>query len=117
MREKFLRRFGELFQNYLSQTDNIIQIAMDIFNEIEPEMNLHFIRWAGYTHKLVASDLPATPDAAYNYWVQRVNTRLMNTLKKRPNLAWQDVKQWFELSDEEMIGYFGPQPEMPADVT
>jgi len=117
MRDKFLRRFGELFQNYLSKTDEIIGIAMDIYNEIEPEMNLHFIRWAGYTHKLVASDLPSTPDAAYNYWAQRVNTRLMNTLKKRPNLAWQYVKDWFELSDEQMISYFGPQPEMPEGVS
>ena len=40
-----------------------------------------------------------------------------NVLKKRPNLCWQHVKDWFDLSEEQMVHYFGPQPEMPADAT
>ena len=61
------------------------------------------------------SDWPTNYTSAYSYWQNRIN-RLKNVLKKRPNLLWDMVQEQFKLTDAQMEGYFGPQPEMPADV-
>ena len=41
--------------------------------------------------------------------------RLRNVIRKRPNKLWGFVKEQFKLSDAQMLDYFGPQPEIPAD--
>ena len=86
--------------------------------ELKPdtELRLHFARWAEYHDQMVASEWPTREGAAYSYWQSRVN-RLRNVLKKRPNRLWKMVKDQFKLTDEQMVLYFGPQPEMPADAT
>ncbi|MDL2318765.1 lamin tail domain-containing protein [Eubacteriales bacterium OttesenSCG-928-A19] len=113
MRDKFLRRYGQLFQETLSDTDRIRALADEMIGVIEPELTLHFNRWAGLNHPLVSEE-PTTAEGLEAYWRSHVS-RMQNVFKKRPHYAWQHVKDWFELSDEEMIGYFGPQPEIPAD--
>ena len=36
-------------------------------------------------------------------------------MKKRPTKFYDMVQETFKLSDEEMAGYFGARPEIPAD--
>ena len=81
---------------------------------IRPEMQLHWARWGEENDKYVISDVPTTVDGAYRYWEKRVD-RLRNTLKKRPTLLWKMTQEAFNLTNAEMVHYFGEMPEMPAD--
>ena len=48
------------------------------------------------------------------YWNNRLDyTR--NVLKKRPTYFYEMVQDYWDLSDDQMLIYFGPKPEMPAD--
>ena len=114
MRDKFLKRYGELFQ-ILSDTSRVIALIDEMRDTIEPEMGMHFNRWAGETFKFVAFDPPSEPEAAYNYWLGRVN-RLKNVARARPYYVWGHVQDWFELSDAQMEGYFGTRPEETEDI-
>ncbi len=109
MQDKFLKRYGYLYQNYLTDTDRILALLDQMAAAIEPEMGLHFNRWAGLTSKLVASDPPADPGAALNYWKNRVN-RQKNIIRARPYIVWGQAQEWFELSNQQMIEYFGERP-------
>ena len=114
MKDKFLTRFGQLFQEYLSDTDRIWAQAEAMAAEIQPELLFHYNRWSSENNKWITEE-PTSPDANYSYWESRMS-RLHNVLKKRPNLCWEQIRDWFGMTDEEMARYFGPQPEMPADV-
>ncbi len=109
MQDKFLKRFGYLFQNYLTDVDRILELLDHMAATIEPEMGLHFNRWAGLTNKLVASDPPVDPGAALNYWKNRVN-RQKNVIRARPYMVWGFAQDWFKLSNQQMIEYFGERP-------
>lgn len=113
LKDQFLTRFGRLFQDYFSDTARIWAEAQRMAGVIRPELMFHYNRWAGETSTLLTEE-PATPEGNYTYWEQRL-TRLNNVLKKRPNLCWEHIRDWFGLTDAEMAAYFGPQPEMPAD--
>lgn len=115
LEKKFLTRYGYLYQNFLSDTDRILALMDDMVAEIQPEMGLHFNRWAGETSKLIAFDPPSDPTAAYNYWYNRIYTYTYNVIRARPYYVWGHVQEWFELSDEEMTAYFGPRPENTED--
>ncbi|MCL1795803.1 MAG: CotH kinase family protein, partial [Clostridia bacterium] len=110
MRDKFLRRYGELYREIFTDTDRIIAQIDRMVSAIEPEMNRHFTRWAGETSPVVAIDPYNARDNAYAYWMGRVN-RLKNTVSARPHHVWLQAKDWFKLSDAEMLDYFGPCPE------
>ena len=74
---------GEIYQVFttefmLEELDKLIAI-------IEPEMALHFSRWAEETDKAITYDNPTTPEGALRYWNQRLD-RLRNVLKKRPDI-------------------------------
>ncbi|MGI6687515.1 MAG: lamin tail domain-containing protein [Christensenellales bacterium] len=112
MRDKFLRRFGEIFQQ-LTTPVMLAQIE-ECYQLLEPEMNMHFERWASLNLKSISSDQPQTVDGCMRYWNTRVD-RLRNVVKKRPTFCWDQVKEWFNLSDAQMQSYFGPRPEIPAD--
>ncbi len=112
MKHKFLMRLGEIYQVFTTE------FMTELFNEmaatLEPEMSLHFARWAEENDKNINSDSPTTPEGAMSYWKKRLDyTR--NVLKKRPNRFYDMVQEQFELTDDQMIIYFGVQPEMPAD--
>ncbi len=112
MKEKFLRRLGEIFQVFTTQ------FMIDTFNElaaqIEPEMKLHFARWAELNEKTINVDSPLTAEGAWRYW----NTRLdfnRNVMKKRPTHFYEIIQRYFNLPDTTMREYFGEKPAMPPD--
>ena len=111
-RDLFLTKLGDIFQTFT--TDYMMNMLDECVAIIKPEMELHFARWAEEHDQTIVSEWPTTPDGAYRYWEQRVE-RLRNTIRKRPNLLWTMIKEQFELSEEEMVHYFGPQPEMPPE--
>jgi hypothetical protein len=112
MRDEFLTRLGKVFQTFTTQT------MLDTFNglasRIEPEMPLHFARWAEFNEKSINADSPLTADGAMNYWKSRLN-RSRNVIKKRPTLFYGMVQDYFNLSNATMVKYFGEKPAMPAD--
>ena len=114
MLDKFLTRLGEIYQVFTTE------FMLEVFNEcaatIEPEMQLHFARWAEENDKAINVDSPLTPEGAMRYW----NTRLdytRNVIKKRPTYFYEMVQEHFGLSDSQMLVYFGVKPELPADAT
>ncbi|MGN0747272.1 MAG: lamin tail domain-containing protein [Aristaeellaceae bacterium] len=111
-RDLFLTKLGDIFQTFT--TEYMMNVLDECVAIIQPEMELHFARWAEEHDQTIVSEWPTTPDAAYRYWEQRIE-RLRNTIRKRPNLLWSMVKEQFGLSEEEMLHYFGPQPEMPPE--
>ena len=115
-RDMFLRKLGHIFQTFTY--DYTSAILDKCVAELHPdsEMRLHFARWAEFHDQMVISEWPRKESAAYAYWQNHV-TRLYGTLKKRPYLLWAMVKKQFNLTDEEMIAYFGPRPPKPEDVS
>ena len=112
MLHKFLTRLGEIFQVFT--TDFMTELFDEMAATLEPEMALHFARWAEENDKNINMDSPTTPEGAMRYW----NTRLdytRNVLKKRPTYFYEMVQDYWDLSDDQMLIYFGPKPEMPAD--
>ena len=114
MRDQFLTRLGEIYQFFTTNT------MIDQLNEmaaiLEPEMQLHFSRWAEENDRAINVDSPLTPEGAMRYWNQRLNfTR--NVLKKRPTYFYEMVQERFELTDEQISSYFGQKPPLPSDAT
>ena len=113
IRERFLTRSGQFFQTVLT-TENMISLLDDMVAQIQPEMQLHFARWAGEMIPQINSEQPGNPEGAYQYWLGRIE-RAKNVMKKRPHIFWNMMKDYFELSEAEMKAYFGACPVMPAD--
>ncbi|MBE5804193.1 MAG: hypothetical protein E7316_06750 [Clostridiales bacterium] len=111
-KDKFLTKLGDVFRFFTS--DKLLEILQPLVDQIEPEMQLHFARWAEEHDQMIIAEWPSTPDGAYRYWEQRVN-RLRNTIYGRPTKLWGFIQEAFNLSDEQMIGYFGPKPEFPDE--
>ncbi len=112
MKDQFLRRFGEIFRQLT--TEVMLRQIQECYDLLQPEMMMHFERWASFNLKSISSEQPQTVDGCMRYWNQRVD-RLKNVVKKRPTICWDQVKEWFSLSDAQMQSYFGPRPVMPAD--
>ena len=112
MRDKFLRRFGEIFQFYT--TERMLAQVDESYNLLQPEMKLHWERWAPFNLKNIAFDLPQTADGATRYWESRVE-RLRNVVRKRPRHCWVQAQEWFKLTDQQMVEYFGPKPAFPPE--
>jgi hypothetical protein len=112
MKDRFLSRFGEIFQKLTTQV-MLAQID-ECYNLLAPEMMMHFERWASFNLKSISADQPQTMDGSMRYWNIRVN-RMRNVVKKRPTNCWNQVKEWFSLTDAQIVGYFGPRPEIPPD--
>ena len=77
-------------------------------------MQMHFEFWAPQNDKTLNSDSPLTRDGALRYW----NTRLdytRNVLKKRPTYFYEMVQERLELTNEQMLQYFGEKPALPDD--
>lgn len=112
LRDKFFTKLGDIFQFFT--TECMLSILEPMVEQIQPEMNMHFERWAELHDQNAISEWPTSPDAAYRYWEQRVE-RLRNTIRCRPTKLWAMIQEQFELTDEQMISYFGPQPEYPPE--
>ena len=111
-KDKFLRKLGDIFQTFT--TEYMLSVLEPLVDLIEPEMSMHFARWGEENDTAIIAELPTTSDGAYRYWEKRVE-RLRNVIKKRPNLLWGYIQDAFNLSNAEMLDYFGERPEMPAD--
>jgi hypothetical protein len=90
----------------------------DTFNElaarIEPEMPLHFARWAELNDKAINVDSPLTAEGAKRYWEKRLD-RSRNIFKIRPNYLYGYIQDYFNLSDAVMTEYFDEKPPIPPD--
>ncbi|MDD3336181.1 MAG: lamin tail domain-containing protein [Eubacteriales bacterium] len=112
MRNKFLARLGEIFQFMTTETmTNELNTMVAL---LEPEMTMHFNRWAEENDKAINIESPTTPEGAMRYWNSRLD-RTRNVLKKRPTYFYEMVQEHFELSDDQMLIYFGPKPALPED--
>ncbi|MDO4484780.1 MAG: CotH kinase family protein, partial [Clostridia bacterium] len=111
-KDMFLRKLGDIFQTLT--TEAMLGVLEPLVEQIKPEMTLHFARWGEENDPAIIAEAPTTADGAYRYWETRVN-RLRNVVKKRPNLLWGFIQDAFALSNDQMLEYFGPRPEMPAD--
>ena len=110
MLDKFLTRFGEIFR--ILTTDKMLEQIDECYALLKPEMNMHFERWAALNLKNISMEQPQTVDGCMRYWNSRVD-RLRNVVKKRPRHCWVQIKDWFKLTDQQMLEYFGPKPEFP----
>ncbi len=111
-KKRYLTKFGEIFQKLT--TGEMLEQLEETVNMIKPEMQNHWARWGEENDKMVISDVPTTSDGALRYWEKRVE-RLRNVCRKRPNKLWGFAQDAFNLTDAEMIEYFGPRPEMPPE--
>ena len=112
LRDKFLRRLGFVFQELTTER---MQAELDEMTAmIEPELNKHYQKWAGDPDtKIMNMDSPTTASGSIRYWRQRVD-RLRNTVMVyRPYRLWGMVQEQFQLSNQQMINYFGPRPADP----
>ena len=113
IRAQFLTRAGELFQTVFT-TENMIALLDEMTAQIQPEMAMHFERWAAEMYPQLSFDQPKNPAGAYAYWQERIE-RAKNVMKKRPTRFYDMMQETFGLTDEEMAAYFGARPELPAD--
>ena len=112
MKHKFLCRMGEIYQVFTTEFMLSQHVAMASI--LEPEMPLHFARWAEENDKAINSDSPTTPEGALRYWNNRLDfTR--NVIKKRPTYFYEMVQEEFGLTNDQMIVYFGEKPVLPED--
>ena len=112
LRDKFLRRLGFVFQELTTER---MQAELDEMTAmIEPELNKHYQKWAGDPDtKIMNIDSPTTASGSIRYWRQRVD-RLRNTVMVyRPYRFWGMVQEQFQLSNQQMIEYFGERPADP----
>lgn len=111
-KELFYTKIGNIYKKLTSE------VMLDTLNEltamIEPEMQLHFKRWAGDPGtKLVNSDSPSSAEGLYRYWNTRI-ARAKNTINMRPYYIYTLFKASFGLSNADMEYYFGgPCPPKP----
>lgn len=114
MLDRFLTRFGDIF-NQLT-TDVILDQIDSCYALLEPEMDMHFDRWAMENLKSISSEQPTTKDGCLRWWRSRVE-RLRNVARKRPAYCWRQVAEWFKLTDAQMESYFGPIPLISPEAT
>ena len=111
-KDMYLTIYSNIFKALT--TDVMIKTLDAMVKLIEPEMQLHWTRWGEENDKMVIDEVPTTIDGAYRYWEKRVE-RLRNTCRLRPNRLWQFTQDAFNLTNDEMIHYFGEKPELPPD--
>ncbi len=111
-RELFFTKLGSLFHSLA--TDVMLTELDECVAWIEPSMQAHFDRWAPLYDKKILAEAPNTPEGARKYWESRIN-RLRNTMKKRPTLLYNYIRDYFGMSDAEMHVYF--PADLPADLS
>ena len=114
VQDKFLRRYGEFFRTVFT-TQNMTQLFNSMIAEIKPEMQMHMQRWAAEVHPKISFDQPKNPEGGYNYWVTRCERALTRIFTRRPWYIWQEIKTYFNLTEEQATAYLGPCPEKPAE--
>ena len=110
----FCTKMGNMYRNLT--VENMTNTLNELTAMLEPEMEMHFKRWAGDpTTKLVNSDSPNSAEGLLRYWNTRIS-RARNVINKRPYYLYKFFRDHFKLSNAEMEHYFGgPCPPVPAD--
>ena len=110
MKQKFLNRLAYIYNTLTPEVmnDKLTQIKAIL----EPEMPMHFERWAPLNDKKINSDSPLSKDGALGYWNTRIN-RMRDTINRRHHFVWQYVKESFNLTNAQMLELFGEQPADP----
>ena len=111
-KDRYLTIYGRIFRTLT--TEKMLSVLEELVDLITPEMQLHWARWGEENDQMVITEVPKSVDGAYRYWEKRVE-RLRNVIRKRPTYLWELTQNAFELTDAEMVVYFGEKPEMPAD--
>ena len=108
IRDQFLTRLGQLLQTLT--TDVMLAELEECIALVQPELQRHYARWAQFKEPSINIDSPTSAEGYMRYWSVRVE-RLRNVMRKRPHFLWKFAKEQFGLTDEQMIYYFGEQPE------
>ena len=111
-RDRYLTIYGDVFKALTC--DNMLNELEKLVELIRPEMQLHWARWGEENDTFVLQEVPTTVDGAYRYWEKRVE-RLRNVIRLRPTRLWEFTQDAFNLSDEQMVHYFGEKPEYPPE--
>ena len=112
MKRKFLERLAYVYHTLTPEVMNAK--LTEIKAILEPEMPMHFNRWAKYNDKNINSDSPQTADGAMRYWEERIRRMRDETMVKRPYWIYTLIQKTFALSAEDMVYYFGDEvPQNP----
>lgn len=111
-KDRYLTIYGRIFRKLT--TKFMLDTLEPLVELIRPEMQLHWARWGEENDPYVLSEVPTTVDGAYRYWEKRVE-RLRNVIRLRPTRLWEFTQNAFNLTNAEMVHYFGEKPEMPAE--
>ena len=104
-RNLFLTKLGKLYQTL---TTEVMQRELDLCVAwIEPGMKAHLERWAPCNDGNIIPEAPSDSAEAWDYWKSRVDRMRNGTMAKRPRAVWLFTKEFFELSDQEMVQFFG----------
>ena len=110
MKQKFIERLAYI---YNTLTPDVMMAKLDeIKARLEPEMELHFDRWAPLNDKTINSDSPLSKDGAKRYWNVRIE-RMRDTINRRHHFLWKYIRDAFGLNQSQMLAYFGEQPADP----
>ncbi len=111
-RDLFLKKLGGIYQALSTER---MQAELDeCVSILQPEMSIHFERWAEYNDKTINSDSPLSPDGAMRYWKTRISRMRDQTMVARPYYIYTFTQEAFNLSDRDMEFYFGePCPAKP----
>ena len=111
-RDLFLTKLGSIWQTL---TPEVMQAELDAcLALIRPEMPAHFARWAPVNDPNIMGHLSSNPDEALAYWESRISRLRDSVIPKRPYYVYVHTQDAFQLTDEEMLHYFGsPAPENP----
>ena len=110
MKQKFLSRLAYIYHTLSPEVMNAK--LTEIKAILEPEMAMHFERWAPLNDKKINSDSPLSKDGALGYWNTRIN-RMRDTINRRHHFLWGYIKEAFSLSNAQMLELFGEQPADP----
>ncbi len=111
MHDRFLTRLGKIYHFFT--TEYMTKVFDEMIKEVEPEMQLHFSRWAEENDKAISFDNPTTPEGALHYCYPRLD-RTRNGQPIFMKWCKNNLPQ-FALSNEQMVVYFGEKPPLPAD--
>lgn len=104
-RDAFLQRVGYIYQNV---TIEKMKIALsECVSMIADEMPHHLARWAQEKDSKIYPEVPTEAEEALAYWQKRVSRMWKGTIERRPACLFEEIRSFFQLSDNEMQRYFG----------
>ena len=103
-KDLFIGKTAMLYQTF---TTEAMQRELDrCIAEIEPWMKEHFARWAPENDPALNPDASNDPEEARKYWEKRVLRMRDGTMVHRPQYVYEQVQNFFGLTDQEMTALF-----------